>query len=258
MAVTDEYRGDIVRSVLFLLLLTVISLSGCVPTLADNNKAAYHFQMGESHLRENNITAALIELTEAEKITPDDPNLLSFLGVVYYRKGKYEIAEQKYLKALQLKPQFSDARNFLAVNYMEMKRWDDAIAQLRLVSDDLFYQNQESAQINLGLAYLGKEDNQKALEVLRNAVAAYPRNPQARVALGRTYFAMDKNELAIDEFKKASELSKGYINPYYYIGLAYLKVNNKDAARDAFREVVRLSPDSVVGRQAKEHLDLLR
>lgn len=246
------------RSVLLLLILVVISSSGCVPTLADSNKASYHFQMGESHLRENNVTAALIELTEAEKITPDDPNLLNFLGLVYFRKGKHEIAEQKYLKALQLKPQFSDARNYLAVNYMEMKRWDDAISQLKLVTDDLFYQNQESAQINLGLAFLGKGENQRAHDVLRNAVIMYPRSPQARVALGRTYFALERNDLAIDEFKRATELSAGYVNPYYYAGLAYLKNNNKDAARDAFREVVRLSPDSTVGRQAKEHLDLLR
>lgn len=248
------------RTVLLLLVLATMSfsLSGCVSTMAESNMASYHFQMGESHLRENNITSALIEFTEAEKITPDDPNLLNFLGLVYFRKGKYELAEQKYLKALQLKPQFSDARNYLAVNYMEMKRWDDAISQLKLVTDDLFYQNQESAQINLGLAFLGKGDNQRALDVLRNAVIMYPRSPQARVALGRTYFAMEKNDLAIDEFKKATELSAGYVNPYYYAGLAHLKNNNKDAARDAFREVVRLSPDSTVGRQAKEHLDLLR
>lgn len=246
------------RSFLLLLLLVGISSAGCVPTLSDSNKASYHFQMGESYLRENNITAALIELSEAEKITPEDPNLLNFLGLVYYRKGKFEIAEQKYLKAIQLKPQFSDARNYLAVNYMDMKRWDDAIFQLRLVNDDLFYQNQESAQINLGLAYLGKGDTQKALEVLRTAITGYPRNPQARVALGRTYFALERNDMAIDEFNKAAELAKGYINPYYYLGLAYLKNNNKEAARDAFREVVRLSPDSAIGRQAKEHLDLLR
>lgn len=246
------------RSPLLLILLAVTFSSGCVPTLSDSNKASYHFQMGESHLRENNITAALIELTEAEKIAPDDPALLNFLGLVYFRKGRYEIAEQKYLRALQIKPQFSEARNYLAVNYMEMKRWDDAISQLKLVTDDLFYQNQESAQINLGLAFLGKGDNQRALDVLRNAVILYPQSPQARVALGRTYFAMEKNDLAIDEFRKATELSAGYVNPYYYAGLAYLKNNNRDAARDAFREVVRLSPDSAVGRQAKEHLDLLR
>jgi Flp pilus assembly protein TadD len=225
---------------------------------ADRKKGDYHYQMGESHLREQNITAALVELSEAEKYMPDNPDLLNFLGIVYFRKGKYDIAEQKYLKALEIRPTFSSVRNQLAVNYMEMQRWDDAITQLRIVTDDLFYQDQVSARGNLGLAYLGKGDYEKALQVMRPTVAEYPRNPQVRLTIGRIYFALNRLELAIEEFRKAIGLSKGYANAYYHLGLALLKAKDTEAAGDAFREVVRLVPDSDIGRQAREHLDLLK
>ncbi|GAM11685.1 UDP-N-acetylglucosamine--peptide N-acetylglucosaminyltransferase 110 kDa subunit [Geobacter sp. OR-1] len=245
------------RTVL-LVLLIAFGCSACALSEANRKKAAYHFQMGESYLREQNITSALVELTEAEKYMPDDPQLLNFLGLVYFRKGKYEIAEQKYLKALEIKPSFSEARNHLAVNYMEMQRWDDAITHLKAVTDDIFYQGQESAGINLGLAYLGKGDLEKALTAMKAAVSAYPRNHQARVALGRVYFAQNRLELAAEEFRRGIDLAKGYVNAHYYLGLALMKATDNSRAKDEFREVVRLAPDSDLGRQAREYLDLLR
>jgi Tfp pilus assembly protein PilF len=246
-----------VRKVLLVMFVAMI-LSACALSAADKKKASYHYQMGESYLREQNITAALTELTEAEKYTPDDPQLLNFLGIVYFNKGKYDIAEQKYLKAIAIRPSFSEARNHLAVNYMEMQRWDDAILQMKTVTDDLFYQGQENASINLGLAYLGKGDGEKALQTMRASVTAYPKNPQARVTLGRVYFYLNRVELAIDEYKKAIALSNGYVNAHYFLGLAYLKTKNNPDAINSFKEVIKLSPDSVLGRQAREHLDLLR
>ena len=243
---------------LLLLILIAVSCSACAMSEANRKKAAYHFQMGESYLREQNITSALIEFTEAEKYLPDDPQLFNFLGIVYFRKGKYELAEQKYLKALDLKPSFSEVRNHLAVNYMEMKRWDDAILQLKTVTDDLFYPGQESASINLGLAYLGKGDTDKALQTMRSAVNAYPRSYQARVTLGRVYFSQDRLELAMDEFRRSIELAGGYANGHFFLGLAQMKLKDLAAARNSFKEVVRLAPDSDIGRQAREHLDILK
>jgi Tfp pilus assembly protein PilF len=241
-----------------MLLLVLMGCTACAMSEGTRKKASYHFQMGESYLREQNITAALVEFTEAEKFVPDDPELLNFLGIVYFRKGKYDIAEKKYLRALELKPSFSEARNHLAVNYMEMQRWDDAILHLKTVTDDLFYQGQEAAAINLGLAYLGKGEGETALGVIRSAVTNYPRNPQVRVTLGRIYFSLNKIDLAVDEFRRAVELSKRYINAHYYLGLVLMKATDNDAARESFKEVVRLAPDSSIGRQAREHLDILK
>ena len=147
-------------------ILFAFFISGCAVSQATKNKALYHYQMGESFYAESNFTSALVEYSEAEKLTPKDPALLNDLGLAYFRKGRYDLAEQKYLKAIDLKPDFSDARNNLGVNYLEMKRWDDAIAQFKTVQDDIFYQGQENVAINLGLAYLGKGDNQQALNVL--------------------------------------------------------------------------------------------
>ena len=245
------------RRLLFLLILLSL-LSGCAYRETARKEAAYHYQMGLSYLGENNTTGALIEFTEAEKITPDDPELLNYLGMAYFRKNRFDLAEQKYLRALEIRPTYSEARNNLGVNYMEMKRWDDAIPQLKQVTEDLFYKDQVSATINLGIAFYGKGEYLQSLSILRSVVGGNPRDPRAHFHLGKVYMALDKRELAIGEFKRATELYTDYANAYYSLALAYLKSSNTGDARDAFREVLRIAPESEIGQLAKEQLDTLK
>jgi Tfp pilus assembly protein PilF len=244
---------------LVVVLLLVVALSaGCGAMEASRKKASYHYQMGLSFLAEGNYTRALIDLSEAEKITPDDPVLLNYLGQAYFFKKRFDLAEKKYLKALELRPNYSEVRNNLGAAYLEMQQWDNAITQLTIVYNDIFYQNHDTAAMNLALAYFGKGDFEKALTLLRPVIAANPRSPVARLNLGRVYFANDKTGLAIEEFKKSIELSANYANAHYHLALAYLKCQNSAAAKAEFKEVIRINPDDELGQISREHLQMLR
>ena len=238
----------------FLLLL----ISGCVSHTGNHNPAAYHYQMGLSFLGDRNFTAALVELTEAEKLDPDNPDVLYSLGQAYVGKRRPDLAEPRLVKAITIKPNYSIARNDLGVAYLDLKRWDSAIQQFKIVKDDIFYANNENATINLGLAYLGKGDYPKALEELRSVATGNPRNPVIRLSIGRVWFAMDKTDKAVAEFNKAIEIYHDYGAAHYYLGLAYLKMEKHPAARSAFKEVIRLIPDTDMGRSSLEYLDLLK
>jgi len=254
-----QKRGISFGSLLLIVLSAgFLSCLGCALNESAKKQAAYHYQMGISHFSENNMAAALAELTEAEKYDDDNAELYNYLGMAYYNKKKFEIAEQKYLRALALKPNYSEVRNNLGVDYLEMRRWDDAIYQFKVVTEDVFYQNQAAANINLGLAYFGKGDYPKALLQMRSVVTNYPRDPRGRLNLGRVYFALDKTDLAIEEYKKALESSRDYANAYYNLGLAYLKTKDSQAAVAAFQEVLRIAPDSEIGQLSKEYLDTLK
>jgi Tfp pilus assembly protein PilF len=222
------------------------------------NEAAYHYQMGVSHLAEGNNQSALIELAKAERLDPENPELLHYLGMAYFRKGKFELAEEKYLKAIQLKPDYTAVRNELGVDYLEMRRWDDAINQLKLVTDDIFFPDQAAANINLGLAYYGKGDFNKALNILRAAVVSNPSDPRARLHLGKVYFALDKIDLAINEYRKAIDIVPEYANAYYHLALAQLKNKDTASALTSFAQVIRIAPDTEIGHLSREHLDTLK
>ena len=243
-------------------LLLCLTASGCLAGRGRNdlkpNPAAYHYQMGISYLGERNYSSALFDLTEAEKLDPENPDILYNLGLAYVGKKRPDLAEAKFLKAILLKPSFSAARNDLGVAYLDLKRWDSAIQQFKIVKDDLFYDNNENAAINLGLAYLGKGEYTKAREELQAIASINPRNPVARLSLGRVLFAMDKNEQAIVEYNKALYIYHDYGAAYYYLGQAQLKLNQIDAARASFKDAVRLIPESELGRAALGYLELIK
>lgn len=244
--------------VLFLLAVMVGCASGRGHQDVNINPGSYHYQMGLSFLGELNYTSALIELTEAEKLDPDNPDVIYNLGIAYMGKRRPDLAESRFQKAIMLKPENSAARNDLGVAYLDLKRWDNAIQQFRVVKDDIFYANSDNAAINLALAYLGKGDYPKALEEL-NAVLRYnPRKLEARLSLGRVYVAMDRPEQAIAEYKRALDVYQDYGDAHYYLGLAYLKIQNINAARNAFREVIRIKPNSELGRSSAGYLELLK
>ncbi len=222
------------------------------------NPASYHYQMGLSYLGEHNYSSALYELTEAEKLDPENPDVLFSLGNAYVGKRRPDLAEAKFLKAIALRPAFSVARNDLGVAYLEMKRWDSPIQQFKIVKDDLFYANSDNASINLGLAYLGKGDYPNALKELQAIAGLNPRNLTARLSLGRVWFAMDKTEQAISEYTKLIEMYRDFGAAHYYLGQAQLKLNNINAARASFKEAVRLIPESELGRSALGYLELLK
>lgn len=243
-------------------LLLLVTAFGCVSGRSQNdpkpNPASYHYQMGLSYLGERNYSAALFDLTEAEKLDPDNPDVLYNLGLAFIGKKRPDLAEARFLKAILIKPGFSVARNDLGVAYLALKRWDSAIQQFKIVKDDLFYENNENASINLGLAYLGKGEYSKALEELRAVAALNPRNPVVRLSLGRVWFAMDKSEESIAEYTKALEIYGDYGAAHYYLGQAQIKLNRIDAARASFKEAVRLIPESELGRAALGYLDLIK
>ncbi len=246
------------RENLLLALAVTVTLSGCVATSSSGRPASYHNQMGVSYLEERNYTAALVDLTEAEKLDPDNAELQYNLGRALVGKQRLDLAEHKFLRALALRPNYSEARNDLGVLYLETSRWDNAIQQFKAVKDDLFYPRHANARINLGLAYLGKGDLTAALEELAAVRSFDPRNPIVMVSIGRVYFAQGKTEPAIQEYRRALAVAPHYANAHFYLGLAQMKQSQLTAARESFREVVRLSPDSANGRTALGYIDLLR
>ena len=96
-------------SVLAMLLL--LFFTGCLSTPYDHERSRVHRDIGTAYIESGQYNAALKELLQAEKHTPNEAQIHYFLGIAYYGKGMNDKAVEEFRKAVDLKPDYSEAHN---------------------------------------------------------------------------------------------------------------------------------------------------
>jgi tetratricopeptide (TPR) repeat protein len=95
----------------------------------------------------------------------------------------------------------------------------------------------------LGLDAGAKADPAKSLQYAEELVAKYPRDERAHLNLGNAYAGRQQNEKAIAEFTKAIEINPSYSPAYNSIGYGYRSVGNNAEAEKAFKKYIELVPN---------------
>jgi tetratricopeptide (TPR) repeat protein len=164
------------RATLLLLigLLAALSLAGCGPA------ARGHFEKGNALYEEMQFAEAVEEYEKALELEPDNVDVMSNLGVTYYRLGKLDEAIEVYNRAITAAPEDADIRSNLAAAYVQKQGPDG------------------------GTDYLNK-----ALEQYQKAIELQPDLAEAHYGAGTVYALMGQVEEAIQEFVKFQDLDKG-------------------------------------------------
>jgi len=79
------------------------------------------------------LDEAINSAIQAGKLAPTDPKIVYNLGLLYNKKGDNALALKTIEKAIELKPNYADARNALSVYYEDLKKKDKAIEQLEYI-----------------------------------------------------------------------------------------------------------------------------
>lgn len=127
------------------------------------------------------------------------------MGVALAARGAGDQAIAQYRKALEIKPDYADARNNLGIALFNKGEKAEAIAQYRkalAVTPDY-----EDARNNLGVALQDRGEKEEAVAQYRKALEIKPDYADARNNLGVAL--LDKGEWteAIAQFKKALEIN---------------------------------------------------
>jgi cytochrome c-type biogenesis protein CcmH/NrfG len=146
---------------------------------------------GPSQLKEMADTHAA-PLLEQLQSNPQNPDLLTRIGNVYYDAQQYAVAVEYYTRTLKLKPSDAAVRTDLATAYWYMGNADSAIAEFNKA---LAYEpNNPNTLFNLGIVeWKGKMDASGASDAWRRLLAANP-----------NYEAKDKVEQMLAEVNKQS------------------------------------------------------
>jgi type IV pilus assembly protein PilF len=252
---------------------------GPAQTRVDPEASEKRYLLGADYFNKGLVQPALEELLKAVELNPNNPDAHNLLGLVFLRRGAeseelatrnqclkgeelrlekqegdahFKKAEAEFEKALQLRPDFSEARNNLAVVAIHFGRYDDAVQLEEKALANIVYRDPFAAQGNLGQAYLLKHDFARAAKALRQAIFEQPKFCVGRYRLAKVYYETREWDRAAEELEQVTADRACPIQEAYHLaGLVALRRDDRDKAKQMFARCVALAPKSCLASECK-------
>jgi Tfp pilus assembly protein PilF len=262
-------------------LLLVGAVAGCGPaaTRVDPEASQKRYLLGADYFNKGLVEPALEELLKAVELDPKNPDAHNLLGLVFLRQGAesdelstrnqclkgealalekqesdghFKKAEEQLRLAISLKPDFSEARNNLAVVMIHLGRYDEAVQLEEKALSNIVYREPYAAEGNLGQAYLEKRDYVRAAKALRQALFEQPKFCVGRYRLAKVYYEQKDWDHAAEEIEQVTNDKGCPIQEAYQLaGMVALRRDQRERAQQLFSRCVDLAPKSCLASECK-------
>lgn len=216
-------------------ILAMLLLTSCASKKDDLNtkQAGLYFGAGTQSLMDKQYTEALKNLLLANKLDPENSDILNNLGMAYYFKGEEELAVRTLSAALKINPENSDAKVNLASIHFKNGRLAEAEKIYKQVLQDLTYDKQARTFYNLGLIELqGNNDKVAAENYFKKSIKEDDNYCPAYHHLGLVQFSRRQFNSALKNFKEATMgVCLDSPGPHYYQALSLIELRRYDEAR---------------------------
>lgn len=203
----------------------------------------YGDQFEDTEARISLRESFLTELPRNSEATGTRANLLLTLGVLHWRKGEYEKADEILQEALQSAARMRDnwfeaeCFNAIALVRSSMGRNDDAIdaykQAIRLAPDQIFAWN------NLGNLCLKIQRNDEAMIAFQKSLEHNDKDPIAWNGLGDVYSRIEYVDDAIAAYRKSIEAGPMLAHPWNGLGEMYARIGRSNEAVLAFEQAIK-------------------
>lgn len=195
-------------------------------------------------------TAGAIALLENIIRARDDLGIAYYrLGFVHMNEGRVDEALEIFRQGLSKVPDDYDLYRNYVRTLRRAKKFDDIIADF---NDKSYVEIASDPEIwnDLGFAYAGIADWEKAIESYEHALSIDGRYAEALYHLGDVYLTIAIEKRNLDLLKKASlnfdsaiRSDPSYPSPYYGLGRAYRITQDADQAIACLKKAIALQPD---------------
>ncbi len=196
---------------------------------------------------ENNI--ANIDFSEAKSVA-----LLNETGTRLCKSGEMQKAEENFLKAIELDPNYPQSYHNLGILQAAQHRTTEAIKNVKKLIE-LEPDNAEH-YCNLGIVYFLEGSYYESELFFSNALKIDNSHPDALFNLGKLFFNLERTDEAISMIERYQNIDSTDTDAMFVLGMCYLKKNDKERAKAVWNNALVIDPGLGQVRKMLQDLDI--
>ena len=213
--------------------LMLLLISGC-----SGNSKEELFEKGVTEIRRGNSNGAIVYLKGALEADENYQDARQQLAIAYIDAGKIEPAERELKKVLQKNPAKIELKLLLAKVYNLSKKPDDA---LKVLDEYLTEKPNDSDALEYkGIAYAIKRMSNEAERFFTQALQIDPKRESTRIELAVLYTSLGRHADARKQMEVILENNPTSVKAYNLLAQEERSRGNKEKAIELFRKVATL------------------
>jgi type IV pilus assembly protein PilF len=170
-----QFPRVLLLSVFLLLVQACGGVNPNKPTYEPDRSSEINVKLGLEYMRLGRYEVAMNKLLRALELDPRNPEGHHIIAVLYETLEENAKSDEHYRQSISLAPNNSPARNNYGRFLCQQKRLGEAEDQFRLATANPLYENPEAAYTNAGLCFMRERDLVKAEHYLNQALRVNPR-----------------------------------------------------------------------------------
>ncbi|KAK3085477.1 hypothetical protein FSP39_004016 [Pinctada imbricata] len=194
--------------------------------------------LGKINLMEGNIEAAIDIYKQAVEYSPENPDMLTTLGLLYMQVGQFQKAFENLGNAMTYDPTHVKAIMSAGSMMQTHGDFDVALNKYRIAA----VATPESPPLwnNIGMAFFGKKKYVAAISCLKRANYLAPFDWKILYNLGLVHLTMQQYASSFHFLSAAINLRPKMAQLFMLLGVALTHLEDPDNARQAYEQAVTL------------------
>jgi len=227
----------------------------CFMCMKDYEKAVQHFseandierhditfmQLGKVHTLQENYTEAINVYKDALEYSPESPEILTTIGLLYLRIGDNKDAFEYLGNSLTHDPR--SAKTILAAGSIIQDHSDMDVALIKYRVAAVATPNSAQLWNNIGMCFFGKQRYVAAIACLKKALYLDPFEWIIAYNLGLVHLNTEQYASAFHYLSASINLKPDFASSYMYLGLALARLEDFENACSAYDKAVEMDSD---------------
>jgi tetratricopeptide (TPR) repeat protein len=200
-----------------------------------------HTMLGFLNYGAKDCTGAIEHFRQGGAVLTSQPLALSAYGACLAQDGEYQRAIPIFQQALTVDPSVPNARYNLALAQWKANQAQEALATLQPALENSG--DQSGAILLAADIYESMNDTQRAIDLLRRAILANPKNIEAYVAFASLSYDHASMQVGIDIVNAGLTQLPNEARLYLVRGILYIQLGHFDEASEDFGKANQLNPN---------------